>query len=68
MEKKPYKTLKFWATAILTLLGLTLASGVVDPTESKVDEAIGWVTAMAALLGFSGWKPGTDEPEDTAGN
>lgn len=55
-----YKTLKFWAVAVLTLLGLTLASGIVVE-GSKVAEVMGWVVTLLVSLGFRGWVPSKDD-------
>jgi hypothetical protein len=53
-----YKTKQFWAVAVLTLLGLVGASGVVMD-GSRIDEVIGWVVTVFSSLGLRGWGPST---------
>ncbi len=45
-----YKTTKFWATTVLTLVGLLLTSGVALP--GVVTQVIGGLTTLLAALGF----------------
>lgn len=57
---KPYKTKQFWIVAVLTLLGLLGASGLV--LDDSIAKVIGWVVSMFGALGFRGWLP---SPTDT---
>lgn len=60
---KPYKTYQFWVVAILTVLGLTMSSGVVME-GSKAAEVIGWLVTLLGSLGLRGWKPLVEKTEN----
>lgn len=53
VEVKPgYKTTEFWLMTSATMVGLTVASGVI-PTEGPWAQVVGLVTGMLGALGYS---------------
>lgn len=61
MATPAYKTTKFWATFLLTNIGLLLASGVILP--GGIAAAIGWVVTLLTALGYKSLPAGPDEPQ-----
>lgn len=53
-----YKTLGFWATVVLTNVGLLLASGAV--IGGTVASLIGWAVTVLSALGYKGWQKAPD--------
>jgi len=49
--KDGYKTTEFWLTAVATLLGLLMASGVVE-SGTQWDKAIGAGITLLSALGY----------------
>lgn len=67
MSTKPaYKTPAFIATAVATLLGLTLASGLVLPDHTAA-HVVGWVLTILSTLGYKPWAP-VPAPQTFAGD
>lgn len=63
MNLSVLKTLRFWLTAIPTLVGLALTSGLVLH-GTTVDQVVGWVLAIVGILGgHSLPAPTTDQPQ-----
>ncbi len=50
MNLSVLKTLKFWLTAVPTLIGLALTTGLVLD-GSQTQTVLGWVLAVAGVLG-----------------
>lgn len=70
--KPGYKTTEFWLSAVTTLIGLLMTSGVIMP-GSTWDKAIGLGMAALATMGYTASRgnvkasaadPGTSYPAD----
>ncbi len=48
-----YKTLPFWATVLMTNVGLLMVSGLL--IEGTAAQVIGWLVATLTALGYKGW-------------
>jgi len=56
METKPgYKTTEFWLSTLATIIGMVMASGVMDAAgeDSWITKLIGGAVAVLSALGYS---------------
>lgn len=54
--KPGWKTTEFWITLLVTLISALLASGALsdaDPTQHKILQAIGMISALLASMGYT---------------
>lgn len=62
--KPGYKTTEFWLTAVASLVGLTLASGLI-PVDSEVFKIVGFAGAILGSMGYQVSR-GTAKKNDAA--